>query len=108
MGDPEAVIAILEPAGAGPVNGTKVPRTGRASGRPTETAGPYHSWSSPKVFTSAASASLLLLGSLIRLAGGRPEWSKRVPLRPSCREPSISAAGRSWTYSFIGPSASTS
>ncbi len=72
MGDPEAVIAILEPASAGPVNRPTAMRTGRASGRPTEIAGAYHSWSSPKVFTSAASASLLVLGWLIRLAGGPP------------------------------------
>ncbi len=72
MGDPEAVIAILEPASAGPVNRPTAMRTGRASDRPTEIAGAYHSWSSPKVFTSAASASLLLLGWLIRLAGGPP------------------------------------
>ena len=72
MGDPEAVVAILEPASDSVIE-TPVPAPHeRAPGRTSAVAGPYHNWRSPKLFTSAASASLLLLGWLIRSAGGPP------------------------------------
>ncbi len=71
MGDPEAVVAILEPGSEGSVD-TPAARPRRERGRNSAVASPYHDWRSPKVFTSAASAGLLLLGWLIGLAGGPP------------------------------------
>ncbi|HMF38846.1 MAG TPA: hypothetical protein VKF17_19585, partial [Isosphaeraceae bacterium] len=72
MGDPEAVVAILEPARDSSIESPGPAPHERAPGRTSAVASPYHNWRSPKVFTSAASASLLLLGWLIRLAGGSP------------------------------------
>ena len=72
MGDPEAVVAILEPASDSAIEIPGPARDERAPGRTSAVAGPYHNWRSPKLVTSAASASLLLLGWLIRSAGGPP------------------------------------
>ena len=72
MGDREAVIAVLEPARAGSTRAPGSAGPGRGADRTSSVASAYHNWRSPKVFTSAASASLLLLGWLIRFAGGPP------------------------------------
>src|SRR5271157_1809056 len=72
MGDPEAVVAILEPASDSAIETPGPAPHERAPGRTSAVASLYHNWRSPKVFTSAVSASLLLLGWLIRSAGGSP------------------------------------
>ena len=72
MGDPEAMVAILEPASDSAIEIPGLAPHERAPGRISAVASPYHNWRSPKLFTSAASASLLLLGWLIRSAGGPP------------------------------------
>src|SRR5208337_1414931 len=72
MGDPEAAVAILEPASDSALETPGPAPHERAPGRTSAVASPYHNWRSPKVFTSAVSASLLLLGWLIRSAGGSP------------------------------------
>ncbi len=72
MGDPEATVAILEPGSEASVASPAAARPRRVSGRSSAVPSPYHDWRSPKVFTSAASAALLLLGWLIGLAGGPP------------------------------------
>ncbi len=72
MGDPEAVVAILEPASDSAIETPGPAPLERPPGRTSAVASPYHNWRSPKVFTSAVSASLLLLGWLIRSAGGSP------------------------------------
>ena len=72
MGDPEAVVAILEPASDSAIETPGPAPHERAPGRTSAVVSPYHNWRSPKVITSAVSASLLLLGWLIRSAGGAP------------------------------------
>src|SRR5690242_12004212 len=42
----------------------------RRAGRRKGPENPYHNWRSPKVLTSAASGSLLVLGWLVQWAGG--------------------------------------
>jgi Cd2+/Zn2+-exporting ATPase len=68
MGDREEAVATLdrvEPAHQAMRSGP------RADGRQTRT-NPCHDWRSPKVITSAASGSLLLLGWLIHITVGSP------------------------------------
>lgn len=70
MGDPEAVIATLQPSRVGSLPVPEAEPSGHASDLTAAADAPYRNWQSPKVLTSAASASLLVTGWLIRLAGG--------------------------------------
>ncbi|MBV8487067.1 MAG: heavy metal translocating P-type ATPase [Planctomycetaceae bacterium] len=75
MADLDAAIAtpVRETAPAAPSAVKPAPRAARS--RRGQASGPEHTWHSPKVITSAASGSLLLLGWTIQLANGRPEWT---------------------------------
>ncbi len=108
MGDPEAVVAILEPASDSAIEIPGPARHERAPGRTSAVAGPYHNWRSPKLVTSAASASLLLLGWLIRWAGGPPRLVEACAIAAILSGAFYFGRRALLDTSSIGPLASTS